>query len=598
MEDDDRRSEDAADATVDANDQPPAPGSWTEDDEDDDGGNGEELDPRVQDELEALNSAAESINRLENEVQRARAKFRLMKAESTQRLQALSKKISRKWIIKARPYYDLLVQSQKAQLEAQRSAIKFQKANSFYTAAKETVTLAEQQVVTDDGTTVVFSSAWQEMLNHATMKFMDAEKEKAACELDHEQKAKDYANIQQKLAFLQKDMPRTIFRSKAFYELKDVLQSRLQAERQNAEDLHLALICSKQKYKMALNSLENISEEVHRSRQLRMQVPLWRTPGVGAESDNCSEMSDMPSLGLDFMSETASQVSFDDFAEDGSWSPQLDVDLTLDDDLQEPEPLPVGGGGGGETQRKLSDVSQHGLGQIWARLGNNLTRMTLEMGRKSSTGDRLDLAGTDSRDMIRDDTVDGAEDQRTSEQTAKEMGRTTAQRRVVRSKSCERLVVQQMSVVNLGALDPTQSASRDPGKPPIPSSPRRMSVSSLKSGVYVTQPLALPEKSDPRKAAPLKPGTETASQQFPILYELKSSNQKTLATYKPVSFLQSIQARGNPVAPSKATPNKKFLANKADGKSTDQSNAKTAGGSKSESSNMKIKDLKGEEIFV
>lgn len=291
------------------------------------------------------------------------------------------------------------------------------------------------------------------------------------------------------------------------------------------------------------------------------------------------------------MSETASQVSFDDFAEDGSWSPQLDVDLTLDDDLQEPEPLPVGGGGA-ETQRKLSDVSQHGLGQIWARLGNNLTRMTLEMGRKSSTGDRLDLAGTDSRDMIRDDTVDGAEDQRTSEQMVKEMGRTTAQRRIVRSRSCERLVVQQMSVVNLGAHDPTQSASRDPGKPPIPSSPRRMSVSSLKSGVYVTQPLTLPEKADPGKAAPpLKPGTETASQQFPILYELKSSNQKTPATYKPVSFLQSIQARG--------TPNKKFLANKADGKLTSQSNAKTAaGGSKSESSNMKIKDLKGKEIFV
>lgn len=291
------------------------------------------------------------------------------------------------------------------------------------------------------------------------------------------------------------------------------------------------------------------------------------------------------------MSETASQVSFDDFAEDGSWSPQLDVDLTLDDDLQEPEPLPVGG----ETQRKLSDVSQHGLGQIWARLGNNLTRMTLEMGRKSSTGDRLDLAGTDSRDMIRDDTVDGAEDQRTSEQTVKEITRP-AQRRVVRSQSCERLAVQQMSVVNLGAHDPTQSVSKDPGKPPLPSSPRRMSVSSLKSGVYVTQPLALPEKADPGKSAPLKPGTETASQQFPILYELKSSNQKT--TYKPVSFLQSIQGRGNSVAQSHGTPNKKILANKAEGKSVNQSNAKTAGSPKGESSNMKIKDLKGEEIFV
>ena len=76
----------------------------------------------------------------------------------------------------------------------------------------------------------------------------------------------------------------------------------IQAERQNAEDLQLALVCSKQKYRMALASLEAISDEVHLQRKLRhktFDLPP-RTPGVGAEldSDLGSELSDMPSASL------------------------------------------------------------------------------------------------------------------------------------------------------------------------------------------------------------------------------------------------------------------------------------------------------------
>lgn len=69
-----------------------------------------------------------------------------------------------------------------------------------------------------------------------------------------------------------------------FYDLKDRLETRLEAERQNAEDLNLALVCSKQNYRTALNNLESISEAVHAHRRLRLNLPP-RTPGVGAEAD-------------------------------------------------------------------------------------------------------------------------------------------------------------------------------------------------------------------------------------------------------------------------------------------------------------------------
>ena len=57
------------------------------------------------------------------------------------------------------------------QVEAQRSATKFQRANGIYKAAKETVTLAEERLFAgDDRGKISFDSAWQEMLNHATAK--------------------------------------------------------------------------------------------------------------------------------------------------------------------------------------------------------------------------------------------------------------------------------------------------------------------------------------------------------------------------------------------------------------------------------------------
>lgn len=59
-----------------------------------------------------------------------------------------------------------------AQAEAQRAVVKFHRANGIYRAAKETVALAEERLMSagDNGEKREFDSAWQEMLNHATIK--------------------------------------------------------------------------------------------------------------------------------------------------------------------------------------------------------------------------------------------------------------------------------------------------------------------------------------------------------------------------------------------------------------------------------------------
>jgi len=53
------------------------------------------------------------------------------------------------------------------QCEAQQAAVQFRRASSFYIAAKETISLAEARLNDSD---VEFDEAWQEMLNHSTMK--------------------------------------------------------------------------------------------------------------------------------------------------------------------------------------------------------------------------------------------------------------------------------------------------------------------------------------------------------------------------------------------------------------------------------------------
>jgi hypothetical protein len=75
----------------------------------------EELDPRVQQELEKLNSCTDEINRLEVQLDDANTVFRSLLSDSTHHLKALSKRIG-SHIEKARPYYETMELTTKAQV--------------------------------------------------------------------------------------------------------------------------------------------------------------------------------------------------------------------------------------------------------------------------------------------------------------------------------------------------------------------------------------------------------------------------------------------------------------------------------------------------
>ncbi|CAF4439919.1 unnamed protein product, partial [Adineta steineri] len=92
--------------------------------------------------------------------------------------------------------------------------------------AKETLSLAESKVLKTDQR--VFDSAWQEYVNHATMKVMQAEQDKTRSERTHEEKSKLYIECEQQRVTLQRTLKRAITKAKPYFEAKARAEDELQ----------------------------------------------------------------------------------------------------------------------------------------------------------------------------------------------------------------------------------------------------------------------------------------------------------------------------------------------------------------------------------
>ncbi|PKU35689.1 sh3 domain-binding protein 5 [Limosa lapponica baueri] len=241
----------------------------------------EEVDPRIQGELEKLNQSTDDINRRETELEDARQKFRSVLVEATVKLDELVKKIG-KAVEDSKPYWEARRVARQAQLEAQRATQDFQRATEVLRAAKETISLAEQRLLEDDKRQ--FDSAWQEMLNHATQRVMEAEQTKTRSELVHKETAAKYNAAMGRMKQLEKKLKRAI--NKPYFELKAKYYVQLEQLKKTVDDLQAKLALAKGEYKTALKNLEMISDEIHERRRSSAIGP--RGCGVGAEGSNTS----------------------------------------------------------------------------------------------------------------------------------------------------------------------------------------------------------------------------------------------------------------------------------------------------------------------
>uniref|UniRef100_A0AAV2MF47 SH3 domain-binding protein 5 n=1 Tax=Knipowitschia caucasica TaxID=637954 RepID=A0AAV2MF47_KNICA len=168
-----------------------------------------------------------------------------------------------------------------AQLEAQNATQDFQRATEVLRAAKETISLAEQRLLEED--TRQFDSAWQEMLNHATQRVMEAELTKTRSEQLHRETSSKYTAAIARMKQLEKKLKRTINKSKPYFEMKAKFYLQLEKLKKTVDERQARLSQAKGDYSSALRSLEKISDEIHERRRSSTIGPRGR--GVGAEGE-------------------------------------------------------------------------------------------------------------------------------------------------------------------------------------------------------------------------------------------------------------------------------------------------------------------------
>ncbi|KAM3872907.1 SH3-binding domain protein 5-like, a [Diretmus argenteus] len=249
----------------------------------------EELDPRIQEELEHLNEASAEINKLELQLDDARSGYRKILTESARKLNAHSSQLG-SCIEKARPYYEARRLAKEAQQETQKAALSYERAVSMHTAAREMVYVAEQGLMADGKNTL--DPTWQEMLNHATSKVNEAEEERLRSEREHMRVTHACQEAEARVQTLQKSLKRVILKSKPYFELKAQFNHILEENKATVLQLEQLVAKVKARYSFALRNLEQISEQIHAQRGRdrteggRPTVCGGRSPPVGAESDS------------------------------------------------------------------------------------------------------------------------------------------------------------------------------------------------------------------------------------------------------------------------------------------------------------------------
>ncbi|XP_019401989.1 PREDICTED: SH3 domain-binding protein 5-like [Crocodylus porosus] len=238
----------------------------------------EELDPRIQEELEHLNQANEEINRVELQLDDARTTYRRILSESARKLNAQGSQLGN-CIEKARPYYEARRLAKEAQQETQKAALRYERAVSMHNAAREMVFVAEQGVMADKNR---LDPTWQEMLNHATCKVNEAEEERLRSEREHQRVTQLCQQAEAKVQALQKSLKRVIVKSKPYFELKAQFNQILEEHKAKVTGLEQQVSHAKMRYSVALRNLEQISEQIHARRLQRLVVR--RASPVGAEA--------------------------------------------------------------------------------------------------------------------------------------------------------------------------------------------------------------------------------------------------------------------------------------------------------------------------
>ncbi|XP_037937562.1 uncharacterized protein LOC119671116 isoform X6 [Teleopsis dalmanni] len=230
------------------------------------------VDPRVQVELEKLNTATDNINKFEVELDDAKSEFKRLLAESVVRIKQAAHKLGNS-IEAAKPYYESRIYAAQLSKETQQAAADHEKAKSMHSAAKEMVYLAEQGL----GEKSTLDTACQEMLSHAASKVNQSQLEvtETRNSLKMCQLKLDVAN--NRVGKLQGQLKQAIKASRPYYETRANFNGLLKTQKGKINELETKVSEAKMSYNDALKNLEQISEDIHRQRQEQRDLLRFET---------------------------------------------------------------------------------------------------------------------------------------------------------------------------------------------------------------------------------------------------------------------------------------------------------------------------------
>ncbi|KAH7643165.1 SH3 domain-binding protein 5-like [Dermatophagoides farinae] len=255
---------------------------------------GMDPDPRVQVELENLNTSTEFINKLELELEKARLEFNDLLAESAVKIESLSKKLGTS-IHKARPYYEARQTANELHQKAQKEALRYEQATVEHNNAKEIVQLAEQTLRQNGDIEL------EQLLTKSAEKVNQSELERQAAEKQHRFTSREYSLTEQNLSKLHNQLKRSIVKASMetrrnflelnnyanqhrlqllpYFEMKAQFNQMLEEQVNKIRSYETRVNKAKQNYTKALQRLEELNNKIYDQR-------LPPTDGVQNLADN------------------------------------------------------------------------------------------------------------------------------------------------------------------------------------------------------------------------------------------------------------------------------------------------------------------------
>lgn len=171
------------------------------------------LDPRIGIKLEELNQWTAKINNFEKVFEERNSTYRIILNERTDKLKSLKAKLG-KCVDESRPYYDAKEKMIDAQMRCQKAVINYEKSCQAFREAKDLITSTEKRFASTND----FDPHWQEKLNQANIRLMEAEKSRKENELFHQHSMRSFRQVEKRVKQLEKQLKSSIKKSKAYFD--------------------------------------------------------------------------------------------------------------------------------------------------------------------------------------------------------------------------------------------------------------------------------------------------------------------------------------------------------------------------------------------